>query len=296
MFHFRRRWPAELRTFGAPEFLSISLRTNLLREAVKRSADLLTALEAGEIDVLKELQDNPVAETRVRSMLQEIVRRSVASMIARQECDAPDAHPDAYLDRITSETRRIQEAQRARDWTVATGLAGDVAKRNGIAVSEVEAPAVARQVLAVMRQLNELSARVERDFDDPLHAGREMLLNHGLSPTRDALKPPTPLSEAIEKACQEAPPDVETKIRVVGKLALVHFGDIPVSSLVLEQSFDFLRMIWMLPKGWGKSHGRNRHGQPGRDLCPLDEIREADRRDAQLIARITSLDRLSVPD
>ena len=52
MFHFRRRWPAELRTFGAPEFLSISLRTNLLREAVKRSADLLTALEAGEIDVL----------------------------------------------------------------------------------------------------------------------------------------------------------------------------------------------------------------------------------------------------
>jgi hypothetical protein len=36
IFHFRRRWPLALRSLGAPEFLSVSLRTHLLGEAVKR--------------------------------------------------------------------------------------------------------------------------------------------------------------------------------------------------------------------------------------------------------------------
>ncbi|WP_425597700.1 DUF6538 domain-containing protein [Thalassorhabdomicrobium marinisediminis] len=48
VFYFRRRWPEKPRKYGAPAFLSVSLRTQVLSEAVKRSVDLLSAVEAGE--------------------------------------------------------------------------------------------------------------------------------------------------------------------------------------------------------------------------------------------------------
>src|SRR6056297_8902 len=69
IFYFRRRWPEKIRRFGAPAFLSVSLRTHVLAEAVKRSADLLSAIEAGERDVLNELQNSPVCEARVQGGL-----------------------------------------------------------------------------------------------------------------------------------------------------------------------------------------------------------------------------------
>ena len=246
--------------------------------------------------MLNELQNSPVCEARVQSMLKEMVRSAVGGMIARQESAAPAGGSDAYLGRLGTETDRIRDAQRTRDWSVASRFAGEIARQNGLDAEAVEAPAVARQVLFLMRRLNELNARVEQDFEDPLHVGRELLLDHGLTPSRDAMKPPMLLSEAIEKACEEAPPDVETKIRVIGKLAIAFFGDVAVSSIVLEQSFKLLFQVWMLPKGWGKAHGRNRHGQAGRVLCPLEEIRQADARDAELLDEIMSLDALSVPD
>ncbi|MWD27228.1 tyrosine-type recombinase/integrase [Aquicoccus sp. SCR17] len=277
-------------------FLSVSLRTHLLAEAVKRSADMLSAVEAGEKHVLEELQDSPVSEARVQAMLKEIVRRAVAGMIARQESGSVTEIPESYLGRIDKETGRIRDAQRARDWSVASTFAGEIARQNGLGPEAVEAPAVARQVLSLLRRLNDLRARVERDFDDPLDVGRDLLIDHGLNPTREAMKPPMLLSEAIEKACEEAPHDVEIKIRVIGKVALAYFGDVPVASIVLEQSFEFLFQVWMLPKRWGKGHGRNRHEKIGKDLCPLQEIRDADARDAQLLEEIKNLDTLSVPD
>lgn len=48
IFQFRRRWPTALTKIGAPAFLSVSLRTDVLSDAVKRSALLLTIIEAGE--------------------------------------------------------------------------------------------------------------------------------------------------------------------------------------------------------------------------------------------------------
>ena len=243
-----------------------------------------------------ELQDSPVSEARIQALLKEMVRQAVAGMIVRQESEAVTELSDSYLDRIDREAGDIREAQRTRDWSVASAFAGEIARQNGLDSAAVEAPAVARQVLSLLRRLNDLGARVERDFDDPLDVGRDLLIDHGLKPTRDAMKPSMLLSEATDKACEEAPPDVETKIRVTGKLALAYFGDVPVASIMLEQSFEFLFNVWMLPKGWGKGHGRNRHEKIGKHLCPLQEIREADARDAQLLEEILNLDTLSVPD
>ncbi|WP_417256527.1 site-specific integrase [Celeribacter halophilus] len=243
-----------------------------------------------------ELQGSPVNESQVQSMLQEMVRRAVSAMIARQESDVSTDSSEARLQQLSAEACRIQDAQRTRDWSVATEFAEEVARQNGLDNTAIEAPAVARQVLSLLRRLNELSVQVERDFDDPLDVGRDILIDHGLTPSRQALKPPMLLSEAIEKACEEAPRDVENKIRVVGKLALAFFEDVPVSSITLDQSYEFLFTVWMLPKGWGKAHGRNRHGQPGRNLCPLQEIREADAKDAKLLEEVMNLNTISVPD
>ena len=33
-----------------------------------------------------------------------------------------------------------------------------------------------------MRRINELSVRVEQNFDDPLHVGRELLIDYDLKP------------------------------------------------------------------------------------------------------------------
>ena len=258
--------------------------------------DLLSAVEAGEKDVLEELQNNRACEARVQAMLKEIARRAVAAMIARQEGDTSGESSDAYLRRIDAETSRIREAQRARDWSVATTFAEKIARDSGLESDAIGAPAAARQVLSLLRRLNELSVQVERDFDDPLHVGRNLLIDCGLKPSQEAMTPPMLLSDAIEKACEEAPQDVENKIRVIGKLALAYFDNVPVSSILLEQSYQFLFTVWMLPKGWGKAHGRNRHGQAGRDLCPLREIRDADVKDAELLEEIIRLDVLSMPD
>ncbi len=64
-------------------------------------------------------------------MVQEIVRRGVANMIARQEMDMPPEDVDAHLDQIGSDTARIQKAQHARDWKVAAGFAGEIASESG---------------------------------------------------------------------------------------------------------------------------------------------------------------------
>ena len=252
VFYFRRRWPEKLQHFGAPEFLSVSLRTQILSEAVKRSGDLLSAVQVGETEMLIELQDTPVSSDRIKDMLKELVRQAFVQMVAKQESDLPFGTPESQLQQINAQQERILTAQKARNWSVASSFAGEIARQNGMNSDDVAAPAVARQVLALMRQLNELSLRVEQNFDDPLHVGREILLDHDIPPTRDALKPPMLLSEAIEKACLEAPCDVESKIRVIGKLALAFFGDIPASAIVLEQSFDFYTWFGCCPKAGAK--------------------------------------------
>ena len=79
-FYFRRRWPKKFCEHGAPAFLSVSLRTQIHSEAVKRSVGLLSAVEVGEKRVIVELQNKTIAEGRVAAMLKEIVRRAFVSM------------------------------------------------------------------------------------------------------------------------------------------------------------------------------------------------------------------------
>ena len=296
VFHFRRRWPAALRKRGAPEFLCISLRTHVLAEAVKRSADLLAAIEAGERNVLMELADSPTAEWRTRAMIREMVRAAVAAMLARQEAPVDALDTAAHLERLAQQSDAIRSAQKERDWSEAARLAGSAAALTGVPHEALVGPVLGREILSTARRLLELAHRVEEECGDPLHLGQELLTQVGLPARRQALRPPMLLSEAIEKAAEEAPDEVEKKVRAVGRLAIAFFGDVPVATLGFERVFEFLEFIWKMPKGWGKGHGRNRHGQPGREIDPLAEQREADAHDAAVLAEVMATPDLTLPE
>lgn len=113
---------------------------------------------------------------------------------------------------------------------------------------------------------------------------------------RSALRAPMLLSDAVDKACEDATSDVEAKLCTVGRLAMAFFGDVPVATLPYDRVVEFLQFVWPLPEGWGKDHGRDRFEQTGRDLDPREETRLADERDAALAAEILANDCISVPE
>ena len=242
------------------------------------------------------LEEAPVSERRTKAMLKEMVRRAVAEMINRHEAPLSEQESVALVDGFTKQRGQIGRAQRAGDWSLATQLASPTAEATGVPLGTLSDPIIAREVLAMMRRVLDLSIQVESDFDDPLDAGRKLLSDVGLPAKRSALRPPMKLTEAIKVASAEAPRDVEKKIAAVGRLALAYFGDIPVASITFDRAFDFIHFIWMMPRDWGRAHGRNRFNSVGVDLDPVQEQKEADRRDAALVAAILADDTLSRPD
>ena len=113
------------------------------------------------------LTANPVCETRTKALIQDLVRRAVARMLDRQESDAPETDSAGHLAQLAHEKEQIIAAQRDRNWELSARLAASVAPQNGLSSEDITQPAVARQVLAVMRQLLELEDRVESHFEDP---------------------------------------------------------------------------------------------------------------------------------
>ena len=200
VFYFRRRWPQSLRDVGAPEFLSVSLRTEILSDAVKRSADLLTLIEAGEREVTAELTTAPASEWRIKVMIREMVRESVATMLARLEAPFDAAESRAYLAKCEEKRQGVDTALRLRDWPSAANLGASAASLVGLGEDALAAPAIAREVLIKTRSLLDLALQVEDSCDDPLTAGSHLLENVGLAPKRKSLLPPMTMVEAIEKA------------------------------------------------------------------------------------------------
>jgi hypothetical protein len=85
-FHFRRRLPKKLTELGAPAFLCLSLRAEVLPEAMKRAAAIIAAVERVEAEVTTNLvrMITPAAVTLIvreaaRAALDEIVRRDAVA-------------------------------------------------------------------------------------------------------------------------------------------------------------------------------------------------------------------------
>ena len=246
--------------------------------------------------MMAELEDAPVNEWRTKALLREHVRRMVATMVARQEAPLDEQESSAYLANLDAQRARIIASQRSRDWCLAAELSATTAPLVGVQPNVLAHPVLAREFLAQTRALLDLALQVERDCDDPLSAGRSQLENVGLKPERSSLKSPMQLSAAIEKACEETPPDVEKKIRAVGDLALAFFGDVPVATVSRDQAFAFLKFVWNMPNNWGQLHGKNRHEKVGSGLDPHQIKGEADAEDKAILDRVLANASLSFPE
>ena len=243
-----------------------------------------------------ELTTAPASEWRIKVMIREMVRESVATMLARLEAPFDAAESRAYLAKCEEKRQGVDTALRLRDWPSAANLGASAASLVGLGEDALAAPAIAREVLIKTRSLLDLALQVEDSCDDPLTAGSHLLENVGLAPKRKSLLPPMTMVEAIEKAAEEAPPDVETKIRAVGTLALSFFGDVPISILSHEQCVNFLKFVWGMPKNWGQLHGKNRFERIGKGCDPRQIKKEADEQDEALVAETVADQTLSAAE
>jgi hypothetical protein len=252
-----------LRDLGAPEFLCVSLRTDLPEEALRRSVILRDALGTRERQVMQAHADGSVSDAQVSAMLGEMVRATILEIVEQQE-QAPPDEGGAALAEIAARRDAVTGALRARNWPEARTVARDAAQTCAVPEESLADPGVARQILLTMRRLLDIAEVAERDFEDPLREGRDLLQEFGLPARRDALKPPMTLSKATEKAKASTSQEVAKKISTLGRLAVERFGDVPVTSLSYDDVVGFLNFVWWLPKHWGRAHGKNRFNAEGR--------------------------------
>ncbi|WP_045320371.1 hypothetical protein, partial [Limimaricola cinnabarinus] len=230
----------------------------------------------------------PVSEWRAKVMIREMVRASVATMLARLEAPFDADESRGYIAGCEQKRQTVDNALRMRDWSVAAELGASAASLVGLDDDTLALPSIAHEILIKTRSLLDVALQVEDSCDDPLALGGHLLETVGLAPERKSLLPPMTLTQAIEKASEEAPSDVETKIRAVGTLALSFFGDVPVSMLSHDQCVNFLQFVWNMPKNWGQLHGKNRFESIGKSCDPRQLKKEADESDKAIIAGIVA--------
>ena len=124
VYQFRRRLPKKLTELGAPALLCLSLRTEVLPEAMKRAAAIIAAVERVEAEVTTNLvrMITPAAMALIvreaaRAALDEIVRRdAVAQVRTEAEADAARAGLEQEIARLRS-ALRLRDGEPARDAT-----------------------------------------------------------------------------------------------------------------------------------------------------------------------------------
>jgi hypothetical protein len=111
VYQYRRRLPKKLTELGAPTLLCLSLRTEVLPEAMKRAAAIIAAVERVEAEVTSNLvrMITPAAITLIvregaRAALDEIVQRDAVAGVRTK------AEADAARDRIEQEIAALRSA------------------------------------------------------------------------------------------------------------------------------------------------------------------------------------------
>jgi hypothetical protein len=145
VFQFRRRLPKRLVDLGAPEFLSLSLRTNLLPEAMKRAAALIAAMERAEIEIMSQCAVQELTPEAVALIVREVARQALDDLVRRDAAAGPRslAEADAARDRIADEIAELRTALRLRDGTPAREATRGAMQRLGM-TGHTEVPSVCR--------------------------------------------------------------------------------------------------------------------------------------------------------
>lgn len=118
-----------------------------------------------------ELTRAPGSEWRTKVMIREMVRESVATMLARLEAPFDADESRAYVAGCEQKRQSVDNALRTRDWPVAADLGSSAAALAGLDEDTLALPAIAREILIKTRSLLDVALRVEDSCDDPLTLG-----------------------------------------------------------------------------------------------------------------------------
>lgn len=282
VFQFRRRLPKRLVDLGAPEFLSLSLRTHLLPEAMKRAAALIAAMERAEIEIMSPCAVQELTREAVALIVREVARQALDDLVRRDAAAGPRSlvEADAARDRIADEIAELRTALRLRDGTPARDATRGAMQRLGMQ-AEAEVPAsVERDALGALVEVKTAEALLEegqsldqatREVRDRRFAGAELA----------EIAPPVMLSAAVAAAERRAvSTDMARKVEAFRACALAWRGDMPLDLFLEKKTLvEFLLWLRRLPKDHGKKHGRNRYEKTGTVLDKHAEIADADEND-----------------
>lgn len=173
-------------------------------------------------------------------------------------------------------------------------------KQNGDKSEHVGLPtALGRRAAALLRDLVTLEAQV-LDGEDATDLAAPLVAKLSQRSVTDFISAPTvTVSAASEKVAELYPsPDMQGNNRALSNLALIFFGDAPVSTLTKDKQTAFFNWIARLPKHHGRSHGKNRFSDAGEHLrlSKNEEIQRADERDARCKAEIDAIPGLSLAE
>ena len=290
VYQFRRRLPKKLTELGAPALLCLSLRTEVLPEAMKRAAAIIAAVERIEAEVTT----NPVrmitpaamaliVREAARAALDEIVRRdAVAQVRTEAEADAARAGLEQEIARLRS-ALRLRNGELARDATRQAMSALQI-PGNGDAPALVE-----REVLGTLLDVKTAELSYE-DGTTLEHATRDLRARLFPEQTVAQIAPPVMLSAAIAAAHRSAVSlDMARKVEGTGKCMLAFRGDMPLELFLEKENFlAFLLWLRRLPKSHGKNHKRNKYSKTGIEPDKHVAIAEADEEDRKIIDEIRS--------
>ena len=288
VYQFRRRLPKKLTELGAPALLCLSLRTEVLPEAMKRAAAIIAAVERVEAEVTT----NPVrmitpaamaliVREAARAALDEIVRRdAVAEVRTEAEADAARAGLEHEIARLRS-ALRLRNGELARD---ATRQAMSALQIPGTG----DAPAlVEREVLGTLLDVKTAELSYE-DGTTLEQATRDLRARLFPEQTVAQIAPPVMLSAAIAAAHRSAVSlDMARKVEGTGKCMLAFRGDMPLE-LFLERENLLAFLLWLrrLPKPHGKNHKRNKYSKIGIEPDKHVAIAEQDEKDRKIIDEV----------
>ncbi|MEZ5778873.1 MAG: DUF6538 domain-containing protein [Paracoccaceae bacterium] len=280
VFYFRRRSPARIRKIGGKSFLCFSLRTHFPREAMKRAAALLVAIETAEREIMKDRQKD-LSPEEVQAILDEVVRTELGRIIDSLDVQVPRTHADVEhrIAALEAEIAELKNAARLRDFGPVGARVVSAAERLAIALEAPLQGALGRQAIAKLRALKEAEASVE-DGEDIADAAEDLIEDHLSGDLGKVREAPLTLGRAISCALEHATTsDMRNKYAATGRIALEFLGDVSLHTIDADKVKKLMTFIFRLPRNHGKKHGKNRFRKDGDVLSKFEEIRQADEND-----------------
>jgi hypothetical protein len=196
-----------------------------------------------------------------------------------------DAEIDARIAALEAQRSDLRRGARRQDFSA---LEAQVMHAARVLNLELAAPLPAelgRRAIDLVREIAELEADV-LDGGDARSEGLPLVGRYSAAAVDDFTRAPILLSAAWKRTLKMYPTKaMKGNIDAIGRLALEYFGDVPVTSISVDDQEQFFLWMARLPKHHGRAHGKNRFTErPGgkagsrRNRCSSPSMTKSPRR------------------